>query len=157
MIPFLLQRRLAGGGTPPPTVTNPPDWSGLTFGTTEYALNGTVSAESTFTLYPDGSWAASNDAGTLGGYWINPHASGVGSGYKAQFTVTASLGTGTVTNGASVVVSLSSVRSFVIAVTTSVSGVRTCQRTVRVDIYDSSDNLLSTGSFTQYASVENGS
>jgi len=156
VIPFLLQHRLAGAGETPPTVTNPPDWSGLTFRKVAYALAGTVTATSSFTINPDGSWIATDGSGTVGGYWINPHAAGVGSGYKVQFVVTGSVGSGTVANGASGIVSLSAARSFSVQVSTSVSGTVTCQRAIRVDIYDASDVLVASGSATLYATAEKG-
>lgn len=157
MIHFLLQRRLAGGGAPPPGVTNPPDWDGGLYEVVQYALNSTVSALSTFTLKSDGTWSGTSDTGAVGGNWINPPSAGVGAGYKVQFTVTGSFGAGTVTNGASAPVSLSADRSFSVQVSRSVSGTTRAQRTVRADIYTSADVLVATGTFTVAAEAEVGS
>lgn len=156
MISFLWQHRLAGAGETPPTVTNPPDWDGATFRKVAYALSGTVTATSTFAINPDGSWSGTDGSGAAGGYWINPHAAGVGSGYKVQFVVTGSLGSGTVTNGAASISSLSATRSFVVQASTAVSGTTTCQRTIRVDIYDASDVLVASGSCMLTATAEKG-
>jgi hypothetical protein len=160
VIHFLLQHRIAGAGEPPPGVTDPPDWSGQVYESRSYSLSSFTSTSFSFVVRANGTWSMTTSAGTVGGNWINPPASGIGAGYKVQFVITSAIGASsniTVTNGAASVVSLSADREFYGYAQRSTNGTTLCQRVVRVDIYNAADVLLASGSFTGIAEAEVGS